>query len=248
MIPRLLTVLVGAYSLATFAIVSVFALATFGLAAIPLTNGWPRFWGRTSLALGGVRLTVMGAENLVPGRTVVLIANHTSVLDMPIIGALGPPNPLCFVKGETRWLPFFNVMWWSLGQVFVDRGDHEQTQASLDRVIAACTRNSYTIILAPEGTRGHDGGLGKFKLGAFRLAMATGAPILPVVVEGAGKLMPAGRWWGEPGDVRVRIMPPIPSVGRTDVVAFAADVEGLMRGWVAVGAADACGPVLSNEV
>lgn len=224
-----------AYSLATFAVVSVLAVATFGFAAIPLTNGWPRFWGRTTLALGGVRLVVTGEENLVAGRTAVLIANHTSVLDMPIIGALGPPNPLCFVKGEARWLPFFNVMWWSLGQVFIDRGDHEQAQASLDHVIAACKRHSHTIILAPEGTRSHDGTLGKFKLGAFRLAIATGAPIVPVVVEGAGKLMPPGRWWGAPGEVRARIMPPISSEGRTDAAAFAADVEAAMRGWVAEG-------------
>jgi 1-acyl-sn-glycerol-3-phosphate acyltransferase len=233
---KLRTILAAGWSLLVFGVVAFLAMLTLRLLARQLTKGWPAIWGRSALAIVGVKLRIRGEENLFTSGSKIAIANHTSALDVPIVAALGPRWPLCLAKAELRWFPVFNVLWWSLGQVFMDRRDPKRAKASLAAIAAATTGGERTVVLAPEGTRSVDGELGRFKLGAFRLAVATGAPIVPIVIRGAGQLMPKGQWWVEPGEVVVEVMPPIETVGwvEEDVVGYAAEMEGRYREWLGV--------------
>lgn len=213
---RIRTILAFLFSVVVFGAVAVVAAVSLGLLAMPLASSWPGWWGRACLWIAGVEVEFTGLEHLRGPGTRVLVANHTSALDVPLVAALAPRAPLCLAKKELQWFPGFNLMWWSHGQVFVDRRDPARAAASLADVVARCEASPRTIILAPEGTRSRDGSLGRFKLGAFRLAVATGSPIVPVVVLGAGKLMPPGQWFTGPGRVEVRVMPPVDTAGWTE--------------------------------
>lgn len=229
------------YTTVLFVLLACLSVASLGRLAVPLTNGWPAWWGRSVLYILGIELTVTGREHLGREASVVLVVNHTSALDVPIVAALGPPNPLCLAKAELRWVPPFNMMWWSLGQVFLERGNPEQARRSIARVVEAARRRPRTIVLSPEGTRSRDGRVGRFKLGAFRIAAATGAGIVPAVCRGAGERMPPGRWWATPGRVSVAIMPPLPAQEWTEegLVRAAGELEARYRRWLEEGATPA---------
>ncbi|MBM4366360.1 MAG: 1-acyl-sn-glycerol-3-phosphate acyltransferase [Deltaproteobacteria bacterium] len=231
---RIRTVLAFLFSVVVFGTVAVAAALSLGLLAIPLASSWPGWWGRACLWIAGVEAEFSGLEHLRGPGTRVLVANHTSALDVPLVAALSPQAPLCLAKKELQWFPVFNLVWWSHGQVFVDRRDPARAAASLADVVARCAASPRTIVLAPEGTRSRDGKLGRFKLGAFRLAVATGSPIVPVVVRGAGQLMPPGQWFTRPGRVTVQVMPPVDSSGwtETSLKAAAAALEDDYRRWL----------------
>jgi putative phosphoserine phosphatase/1-acylglycerol-3-phosphate O-acyltransferase len=84
-----------------------------------------------------------------------------------------------------------------------------------------------TVFISPEGTRSPEGALLPFKQGAFRLAIASGSPLVPVVISGAYELLPRGRFLCRQGTVRMRILPPVPTAGLTvdDLPALMASVR-----------------------
>jgi putative phosphoserine phosphatase/1-acylglycerol-3-phosphate O-acyltransferase len=86
-----------------------------------------------------------------------------------------------------------------------------------------------SLAVAPEGTRSGTGRLGAFKKGAFRLAMAGGVPVVPIVFRNANDVWPLGTQFMRPGTVDVVVHPPIPTDGWTDETldAHIAEVRGL---------------------
>ena len=142
-------------------------------------------WGRGMLWISGVRLRVIGREHLDPRRSRILVMNHSSFLDMLALAAVNPPSAMALAKKEFFWIPLLGQAMWATGQVFVDRSDHARARASLDRLAEAMAHTPRTVVIFPEGTRSRDGLLHPFKTGAFRLALKTGAPVLPVVLYGA---------------------------------------------------------------
>ncbi len=232
-----------AWSALVFLCGGLVGVLTLRLAARPLASFLPWFWGNTTLRLLGVSLDVRGRENLSDGvaggptplnRTRVVVVNHASTLDTPVMGALGLRAPLVLGKKELRYLPFFNLVWWALGQVFLDRHDPSRARAALDSVIRAAQAHPRTILIAPEGTRSADGTLGTFRTGAVHLAVALGCPIVPVVLHDAARLMPLGRFWSSPGRLRVEVMPPIPTDGwdPADARRHASALEAQYRAWL----------------
>jgi 1-acyl-sn-glycerol-3-phosphate acyltransferase len=231
-----------AWSAVVFLAAGLLGLVTFRLASRPLATGLPYMWGRVTLALLGVRLDVRGRDNLADGcvggpplaRTRVVLVNHASTLDTPVMGAMGLRAPLVLGKKELRYLPLFNLVWWSLGQVFLDRQDPQRARAALDGVVRVAGAAPRTILIAPEGTRSPDGRLGAFRTGAVHLAIALQCPIVPVVIHGASGLMPLGRFWATPGTLRVEVQPEIPTAGwdPADARRHSAELEQRYRGWL----------------
>jgi 1-acyl-sn-glycerol-3-phosphate acyltransferase len=131
------------------------------------------------------------------------------------------PHPLAYVfKKELLYVPFFGWSIGSLDMIHIDRSQRakafakvvEQGQALLDRGV--------WVIMFPEGTRIPRGERGTYKTGGTRLAIATGAPVIPIAVTSA-KCWPRKAFIKTPGVVDVSIGKPIPSVGR--------DADELMR-------------------
>jgi 1-acyl-sn-glycerol-3-phosphate acyltransferase len=170
----------------------------------------------------GIRYEVQGQENLPVGETspAILLVKHQSTYETFLMPAI-MPHPLAYVfKKELLYVPFFGWSIGSLDMIHIDRSQRakafakvvEQGQALLDRGV--------WVIMFPEGTRIPRGERGSYKTGGTRLAIATGAPVIPVAVTSA-KCWPRKAFIKHPGVVDVSIGKPIPSVGR--------DAEELMR-------------------
>jgi 1-acyl-sn-glycerol-3-phosphate acyltransferase len=170
----------------------------------------------------GIRYEVQGHENLPVGETspAILLVKHQSTYETFLMPAI-MPHPLAYVfKKELLYVPFFGWSIGSLDMIHIDRSQRakafakvvEQGQALLDRGV--------WVIMFPEGTRIPRGERGSYKTGGTRLAIATGAPVIPIAVTSA-KCWPRKAFIKTPGVVDVSIGKPIPSVGR--------DAEELMR-------------------
>lgn len=168
-------------------------------------------------------------ERLDHGGPFVLVVNHQSLADVLAVAFLR--HRAKFLGKEAVFkVPVFG---WALriaGEVPVDRKSHESGHRALARLGEWLDRG-VSVCVFPEGTRSVDGRLGAFKLGAFRLAVDRGRPIVPVVLDGAGDFLPKKSLvMAERASVRVRVLEPVETVGltRADVPALAAAVRARM--------------------
>lgn len=173
-----------------------------------------RWFGRRVVELLDVQLIATGAEH-VPARAVVYMSNHQSHLDIPILYATLPsPTIRMLAKAELFRIPLWGRAVRAAEFVEVDRGHHTRAVQSIEHA-ARLLRDGVSIYLAPEGTRSIDGRIGKLKKGGFHLALATGAPIVPVAIRGTIDILPRGGKVMRSGQlVSVRIGRPIDVAGR----------------------------------
>ncbi len=150
------------------------------------------------------RVEAVGTGHIPGSGPTLIVSNHTSVLDPPIIGAV-TPRPLHFLaKAELVSIPLFGRLISALHTLPVKRdgADPGALRAAL-RVLAA----GQALLIFPEGTRGAEGTLGEGKPGAGMLALLSGAPVVPAYIEGTGRVLPRGRWVPRCGKIRVRFGP-----------------------------------------
>jgi 1-acyl-sn-glycerol-3-phosphate acyltransferase len=162
---------------------------------------------------------VVGPTPKVAGRTVV-VSNHESQADPFLISHL-PWEMKWLGKASLFRIPVVGWMMWLAGDVPVRRGD----SASGKGAMALCARwlaRGMPVMIFPEGTRSSEGGLLPFKDGAFRLAIETGADILPVAVFGTRAALPKHSWRFQNAYARVTVGTPLPTKGMT-----LADLESL---------------------
>lgn len=169
-----------------------------------------RPWAPGALRLMGARLAVQGAGELDLSQSYLFVANHTSQLDIPVLfGAL--PVALRFLaKEELRRIPLVSQFITAMGMVFVDRSDSEAARRSIER-LAESLAGGMSLMAFPEGTRSRDGGMGEFKTGAFVAAIKSGVPVVPLHIDGAAAILPAGTVEVNPGRVVVTVGEPVPS-------------------------------------
>lgn len=166
-------------------------------------------WCRTLLKLAGVKVEVTGQEN-VPQGPVVYVANHRSYYDIPLVlTCLDRPNGI-LAKAETRKIPLVNQWMDLLGCVYVDRGDVRASVKALGEA-TAWVKAGNSFVIFPEGTRnkGAEGTTLEFKPGAFRVALKSGAPVVPVAISHSRDIMENNHMLMHPARVRVTILPSI---------------------------------------
>ncbi|MCA9546646.1 MAG: 1-acyl-sn-glycerol-3-phosphate acyltransferase [Myxococcales bacterium] len=203
---------VGLLFTGAFAIVaSTLSIVTLGRFSTRLSPWLLRFWGRTILRIQGVTLDLQGAEHLTGRAMRVATFNHTSTMDAMIIPALTPQGGVSCLKREALYIPLVGLAVWSMGFLLIDRGRSERARRLLQKAARRMARDKLTVFIAPEGTRSPDGSLQPFKRGAFHLALESGAPVVPIVIDGAFELMPRQRHVARPGRLVVRVLPPIPT-------------------------------------
>lgn len=169
-----------------------------------------RQWACSMVKTGGGQVVLTGNEHVPEEGPVVFISNHQGNFDIPIlIGYVARPKALVS-KIEVLRMPFVRT-WMKLMQCqFMDRKDLRQSV----RVIAESVevvKNGYPMVIFPEGTRSKSDAIGSFKHGSFRLALASGAPIVPVSIDGSWRLLEE-RGYMTPGVVHVTVHPPVPTV------------------------------------
>ena len=170
-------------------------------------------WSRGILHVTGARMAVEGQENI-PAGPCVFVGNHRSYSDIPILlTALDAPHGI-LAKEELEKIPLLNRWMKLLGCVFVKRDDIRASVKALNDA-TAIVESGRSFVIFPEGTRykGEEGGAGEFKAGAFRIAIKTGVPVVPVAISGARGLFEGHGLRATPGDIRVRILPAIQTAG-----------------------------------
>ena len=171
-------------------------------------------WSRGILKVTGVSLVVEGLENIPKDTACVFVGNHRSYYDIPLLlASLDKPHGV-LAKEELEKIPLLNRWMKLLGCVFVQRDDVRASVRALNDA-TAIVESGRSFIIFPEGTRykGEEGGAGEFKAGAFRIAVKTGAPVVPVAISGARGLFEAHGNRATPGTVYVRVLPPIRTAG-----------------------------------
>jgi len=162
-----------------------------------------------------IEVRVAGMENLpdCARSPAILLVKHQSTLETFLLPTL-MPHPLAYVfKKELLYVPFFG---WAMGRLDMIHIDRSQRAKAFNRVVAqgkALLAQGIWIIMFPEGTRIPRGEKGVYKSGGTRLAIETGAPVIPIAVSSA-KCWPRKAFIKVPGLVDVSIGAPIPSEGR----------------------------------
>ncbi len=174
-----------------------------------------RWWCRLVAWSIFARIRVRGQENILPDRTYVYMANHSSLVDTPALFAYLPYQFRIMAKKELFYIPFMGWHLWTAGNFQVDRSDPRKTALSIKKVVDG-VRSGKSLAVFPEGTRSPDGKLREFKSGAFKIALRSGVPIVPVTIRGASALLPKGSLAPRPGKVEVIIGKPIETSAFTE--------------------------------
>ncbi len=174
-------------------------------------------WGMATLRLGvraaGIRVRVVGMENVPAGESCIFLSNHVSNLDPPVLLPVLPGMSSVFLKKSLMKIPLLGIAMRMGKFVPVSRGHSREEAARSVAVAADALRSGLNIFIFPEGTRSPDGNLLPFKKGAFFLAAETGAPMVPIVIRGTAPMMRKGSLKVYPkaanarGEVTVEFLP-----------------------------------------
>ena len=167
------------------------------------------FWiARADLPFGGVRVVVHGLDRVPRGASIVM-ANHSSNLDPPVLIPLLPGRVVIYLKASLMRIPVLGYALRLAGDIPVTRdGSMEGAKAASAAAQRELKRGS-CLVLFPEGTRSRDGSLLPFKKGPFFLAMDSGAPVVPVSIVGATRMLPKGSLNLKSGTVSVTFHAPL---------------------------------------
>ncbi|GAA5156826.1 HAD-IB family hydrolase [Pseudonocardia eucalypti] len=164
-----------------------------------------------SLALAGVRVDVLRGAEYLDHRPAVFVFNHQSKLDPIIAMKLLRGGFTGVAKKEAKNIPGFGQLFQLADVAFVDRGNTAQAVKALEPAVAKVRDEGISLIISPEGTRSATPRLGRFKKGAFHIAMQAGVPMVPIVIRNAGEVMWRGAQAIRAGTVELVVLPPVPT-------------------------------------
>jgi 1-acyl-sn-glycerol-3-phosphate acyltransferase len=169
-----------------------------------------RFWSRSTLWLFRIRASVTGTEHLEPGATYIYLPNHSSYLDIPVLGATIPEKFRFILKEELTKVPIWGWALRTSPHIIIRRTDARNAMAGIEQA-ASDIASGASVVIFPEGTRTHDGALAPFKRGGFALATRSGVPLVPIAIRGTYPLLSRDSRRVLPGSVSVTVGRPIPN-------------------------------------
>lgn len=189
------------------------------------------WWGKYLLASHRLRVRTHGLEH-VPARPCVFVSNHVSFVDIWVLVSVLPLSVRFLAKRELLNVPVFGWAMASAGHIPIDRKKLHKAFEAYDEAAKRLQGGTSAIVFG-EGTRSRDGKLHALKKGPFVLAIAAGAPVVPVFIAGTYDVLP-------PGSLRIRHRPidvyigaPIDTAGLSydDRDAIAARCSEVLRGF-----------------
>lgn len=162
----------------------------------------------------------------------IYIGNHQNNYDMVTISYMVMPRTVSVGKKSLIWVPFFGILYWATGNIFLDRDNRSKAHNTMSELARRINEDNLSIWMFPEGTRSRGRGLLPFKTGAFHAAIAAGVPIVPVVCSTTHNKIDLNRW--DNGTVICEMLEPI-------------DVSGYSRENVRE-LAEYCHDVMQNRV
>jgi len=226
----------------TIVLVPLFFIVTLGIALgivlwrILRPNAPPfdrvlRTWSAWFLRIPPVRQDVTGLDLVDPSGRYIVVSNHLSMFDIPLLMASLPINGRFLAKREIFNIPIVGQAMRAIGIVEIDRKSGASSrQAVLEGIEQAATRG-YSLLVFPEATRGDGNEMLRFKKGAFRMAIDSGLPLLPVVITGTDRISKPGSKLFFPGRATLHILDPIDTSSlsnKNDLTSFTNSVEASM--------------------
>ncbi len=209
------------FEIITVVIVSTFLLSIVFVLTAPfdrlrkITGRFFRFCGTMLIRLNPLwSVKLSGWKRPKNSGPYIVVANHQSIADVPCIS---------YVPWEMKWLskesnfkvPGLGWMMAMAGDIPLRRGEKESAKSAMSRCKWYLDQGM-SVMIFPEGTRSADGEIKPFKEGAFRLALETGYPILPIAVAGSRDTIPKNSWvFGVQCQLRIEVLPPIEVKGLT---------------------------------
>jgi 1-acyl-sn-glycerol-3-phosphate acyltransferase len=206
--PRVLGTTAGlAITFAAIAMLPVGAMTLFR--ARRLYSAGVRLTARFVLWLYGIRLSVHLTAPF-PRTQAVYISNHTSTIDLFVLVAMGLPNCRFFLSGFLRKLVPLGILAWMIGTFFtVPQSRPDERRRIFQRAARVLGQTGESVYLSPEGGRITTGDIGHFNKGAFHLATALRAPIVPMFIHIPAAVDPGRGYDARPGTVHVHVLPSI---------------------------------------
>jgi len=170
-----------------------------------------RMWARSILIVCGIRVKVEGAENIPPGGSFVLVANHRSYMDSPIV--------IPFINLQFRFFAKSSVFYWPMigyhlkqaGHLPVHYDNPGKSLKSMTEAARVIRTKGISVLLFPEAGR-TTGELEPFKDGAAYVAIKAGVPVIPMGIIGSEKVLPVGKLKIAPNTLIIRMGKPIPTI------------------------------------
>lgn len=187
--------------------------AVFTMIFVPFRNSEfvhrvQQFWSRSFYRLMFLPVTVEGLEHIQPGQSYVFVSNHQSMFDVWLIYGWLPVIFKWLMKAELRKVPFVGIACKAAGHIFVDRKNPKAAMESMENIKKQLKDGVCTVIF-PEGTRTKDGQVGRFKRGAFQIALDLKLPIIPISLSGCYDVLPKGKPFVYRRPVRMYVGEPI---------------------------------------
>ena len=155
-----------------------------------------------------LRVSIDGLHHLPKKEGFIIMANHTSLIDILVLTMAIPVHFNFIAKKELAWVPIIGLDMLLGGDILIDRSNSSRAKATLKKVEARL-KKGWNILIFPEGTRSTTGSLLPFKRGGFKLALATGCPIVPCYIDGSDRIVQKKSLRAQPGTVHLRFAPPI---------------------------------------
>ena len=203
----------------------IFAAVTLAIAALLAVT--PRLSTRRHLvrraaasvfSLTGTRLVVRGLSHI-PSEPCIIVANHASYLDGPILTAALPPKFGFVIKREMTRVPLAHFLLRRIGSEFVERHDTHKSAADARRILQKA-RAQESLAFFPEGTFTPEPGLRRFHNGAFAAALRGQVPVVPVAIRGSRHMLPATQVLPRPGRLEVIVKPALYPSATADVASL----------------------------
>ncbi len=207
-VTRLLEGLWGLYAWAIFLLCVLFSLIVVTI--VPGLGRRQRLTTMTCRAffvLSGIPVGVKGLESLPAGHCVV-VANHASYIDGPLLKGFLPPRFSFVIKGEMRDIPIVHFLLRRAGSRFVERFTAAGSTRDARQIVKAA-KGGQSMVFFPEGTFIKAAGVGRFRAGAFSAATNGEMPVVPVAISGTRRMMSSGHILPRPGRIRIDILPSI---------------------------------------
>ncbi len=171
-------------------------------------------WAWIFSKLTFIRYSIEGKRNFKKEKSYIYVSNHTSFLDIPGVVLTLPGAFRALAKKELLKIPVFGIIVGG-ATISVDRSSTDSRKKSIDK-LKQTLKEGIDILLFAEGTQNRSKKiLQPFHDGAFRIAIDTQQPILPIVIIGAGKLMPPGKLSLRPGEIKIIVGKEIQTEGLT---------------------------------
>jgi 1-acyl-sn-glycerol-3-phosphate acyltransferase len=193
----------------------------FGLAAIisflfdrkgTVAHRCGRIWAKVALLANQVKVRMEGLENVKETGPYIFMSNHQGSYDIFALLGYLPFQFKWLAKKELFSVPILGWAMSAAGYISIDRQGTRETVEAM-REATRKIRDGMSVVVFPEGSRTPDGSIQPFRKGGFTLAIRSQVPIVPIAIRGSREIMPKDRLTANPGEIRVRIGPPIETQG-----------------------------------